>query len=702
MCPRCQAEYDNPLDRRFHAQPNACDLCGPQVFLTDSKGVGLGRGDKALLQCAEHLVAGKIVAIKGLGGFHLVCRADNHKSVCELRQRKIRDTKPFAIMVASVDDAKKIALVSDAEASLLLSPAHPIVLVRKKGCSNFVRNNGSSNSVTIDISEALAPKTSSFGIMLPYTPLHSIILSDCQQLSEGRTMVPLVMTSANMSGEPLCYINEEAQDKLSLIADYFLFHNRDIERPLDDSVCIVTEEGIGVPIRRARGYVPSLINLPEGMQSEGNGSVIKVNTLPDPANGENIAHPVIIAAGGDMKAAICIADGSKAIMSEHLGELSSPSAFRNYIRAGASLQQLLEMKPAVAACDKHPGYNSADWAAKLGLPVIKVQHHHAHIVSCMADNGITGKVFGLACDGTGYGDDGSVWGCELFLCDEVEYTRVGSLKSFPLPGGDKSARELWRPALSLLIEVFGNEWLTFFDRLVTPVDAVKEGGMSSPDIRQAAQFVAKRIIGSKGKSGSVDIVRTSSLGRLFDAVAFILGVSETNHHEAEAAMALEASALDALALDAFASGGWDTHEEFIPSMENSKQEDSRLSIQGGKLWQIVEENGLLVMDVSSLIKQLVLRKFSGHDIKELALLFHKAVAAMLSELIIVKVKENGIDRAVLSGGCFINSILSSLVRKKLEDNNVKVYTHRQVPAGDGGIALGQALCASRTILRRGL
>jgi hydrogenase maturation protein HypF len=438
------------------------------------------------------------------------------------------------------------------------------------------------------------------------------------------------------------------------------------------------------------------------MQSEGNGSVIKVNTLPDPANGENIAHPVIIAAGGDMKAAICIADGSKAIMSEHLGELSSPSAFRNYIRAGASLQQLLEMKPAVAACDKHPGYNSADWAAKLGLPVIKVQHHHAHIVSCMADNGITGKVFGLACDGTGYGDDGSVWGCELFLCDEVEYTRVGSLKSFPLPGGDKSARELWRPALSLLIEVFGNEWLTFFDRLVTPVDAVKEGGMSSPDIRQAAQFVAKRIIGSKGKSGSVDIVRTSSLGRLFDAVAFILGVSETNHHEAEAAMALEASALDALALDAFASGSWDTHEEFITSMENSKHEDSRLLIEGGKLWQIVEENGLLVMDVSSLIKQLVLRKFSGHDIKELALLFHKAVAAMLSELIIVKVKENGIDRAVLSGGCFINSILSSLVRKKLEDNNVKVYTHRQVPAGDGGIALGQALCASRTILRRGL
>ena len=357
--------------------------------------------------------------MKGLGGFHLVCRADSDEAVTDLRNRKFRDSKPFAVMVSTLSSARDYAIVSTADEDLLLSPAHPIVLCRK--------NSG-------DLSEMVAPGTSSYGLMLPYTPLHWILLSDCRTLEKSGKDVPLVMTSANVSGEPLCYTNEEAVKKLSSVCDYFLCHNRKIERPVDDSVYLSSSQTAPVPIRRSRGYVPSLI---------------RVGSVPLPK--DPLYKTVIVASGGDMKSAMCILSDGKAVMSEHLGELSSPESYRNYVRAGESLKTLLELEPSIAACDLHPGYHSSQWARGLGLEVIEVQHHHAHIVSAMAENNLTGDVIGLACDGTGYGDDGSIWGCEVFVCDEVRYKRKASVKEYPLPGGDKAARELFRPALSLFL-----------------------------------------------------------------------------------------------------------------------------------------------------------------------------------------------------------------------------------------------------------
>ena len=307
----------------------------------------------------------------------------------------------------------------------------------------------------------------------------------------------------------------------------------------------------------------------------------------------------------------------------------------------------------------------------------------------MADNGITGKVLGLACDGTGYGDDGSVWGCELFLCDEVEYSRIGSLKSFPLPGGDKAAVDLWRPALSLLMEAFGDDWLSYFKKLCSlnfGIPNESSDVVTSVSFIQSARFTAKRMLSESSK-----IVRTSSLGRLFDGVGFILGVCEKNHHEAETAMALESLALEALAPEDL-------------SIEGLTAKSSVLfpHINCDRLWKIIEENNFSVIDVSELIKTLVLQKLRGQDIRELALLFHKAVAAMLTELLLEAVASTKVKRVVLSGGCFINSILLNSVRDGLKKKQVNVYTHHQVSPGDGGLALGQAFIASRRILRRGL
>lgn len=603
MCPDCQAEYDDPADRRFHAQPNACAVCGPQVWLTDRQGRKID-GD-AIALCAENIRAGRIAAIKGLGGFHLACRADDDRVVRVLRDRKERETKPFALMVHSLEGARQIADIDDAAAGALGSPARPIVLARKRTDAR--------------IGEEVAPETDCFGVMLPYTPLHHLLLAE--------DLRPLVMTSANPSEEPLCCDNAEALERLASIADVFLLHDRDIERRVDDSVVLAVDRPARtiLPLRRARGYAPAPIHLDA--------------EAPEP----------ILAVGGELKSAICLYTGRSAVLSEHLGELTNPAAYRHFVQTIERFVQLLHVTPRVVACDLHPDYAATRWAHSLGLPVIDVQHHHAHVVGCMADNRITGKVVGISCDGTGYGTDGVIWGCEVFVCDEADFERAAHLRYYPLLGGDSAAKQTWRPAAGLLFETFGSSWCEQADSLLQRVPA------------DALQVAA-------GRFAHVDrIAKTSSLGRLFDAVAFLLGCCDYNHHEAQAAMSLEALA------------------------ERCGDSDTCLP------QTLIAKDDILVLDPRPLITEMVSAIADGGNPAGLARGFHDSVAMMLASAAIRTARRTELKRVVLSGGCFVNRLLLERTATALTEAGLQVFTHQQTPPGDGGLALGQAVVAAERI-----
>jgi len=630
MCPECRAEYEDPGNRRFHAQPNACPVCGPSIRLVDARGRGIAEDGRviaddgraiagdALKACADRLRAGEIVAVKGLGGFHLACRADSDEAVGRLRKRKNREAKPFAVMVADLAAAGAIAEIGGDAAAALLEPARPIVLVPKRA--------GAA------VSALVAPNSRTFGIMLPYTPLHALLLAD----HKG----PLVMTSGNPAEEPLCRDNGEALERLAAIADAFLLHDRDIERPIDDSVVLVapwpggtdteaaatgsTERSALLPLRRARGFVP------------------------DPVFVSPAAPVPVLAVGGELKSAVCILSGTRAVLSEHLGELSNPAAYRNFTRAVERLQDLLRVKPAIAACDMHPDYAATRFARSLGLPVTEVQHHHAHIVSCMAENNVSGPVIGISCDGTGYGTDGSVWGCEVLVCDAADFSRAGHLDTFPLPGGDAAARDTWRPAAGLLHAAFGSGW--------TGEAAVCFAGVDP----EAAALAARRL------DGPAPGPLTSSLGRLFDAAAFILGLCARNRYEAEAPMAMEAAA-------------WDCPSEtaLLP-----------YALAGG------EGGAPLRIDVRPMIRALLESRRKARTAAESARAFHVTMAAALAECAARTAERTGIRTVALSGGCFANRFLLQRLASDLQRAKMDVITHCQVPPGDGGIALGQALAAA--------
>ncbi|MFH1843399.1 MAG: carbamoyltransferase HypF [bacterium] len=628
MCPDCQAEYDDPRDRRFHAQPNACPLCGPHVWLVDRHGQLLAGspappdspkppGDWSadpVRICAQLLDAERIVAIKGLGGFHLACRADSDRAVRTLRERKGRETKPLALMVGSLAAARALVQLGPETESLLLDQRRPIVLLPRRP----------GTAVSADV----APDSHTLGVMLPYTPLHWLLFS------EG--LGPLVMTSGNPSSEPICCGNEEALAGLSHIADALLLHDRDIERRVDDSV-IQWNPALGgngsQPLRRARGFAPAPVD--------------QLTPAPIP----------ILAVGGDLKSTVCLHTEDRTLVSEHLGDLFNPTSYRNFVRTVTDLQVLFAVTPELVVCDSHPAYASTRYARSLDLPRLEIQHHFAHVVSCLADNQVDERVIGVACDGTGYGDDGAIWGCELLLADRVEYSRCGHLDYFPLAGGDLAARFTWRPAVGLLKETYGASWLREVGTAGTLL-----ANLDPEDLEITAATLERPDL----------VTPTSSLGRLCDAAACFLGLCGENFHEAEAPQTLEAVA--------------ETADPAVPPLA--------YGILAG-------DNGPTRIDYRPMIRDLLERQRDGQPVARIARAFFLGISAALAEVIASQAAATGLTKVALTGGCFANRLLCQELVRRCRKSGLEILSHHQVPAGDGGLALGQAVIAA-TRRTRGL
>jgi hydrogenase maturation protein HypF len=603
LCPRCRAEYENPADRRFHAEPNACPVCGPGLWIADEQGARLadvptGPVEKA----AELLRAGRILAVKGLGGFHLAVDATDDEAVRRLRSRKYREEKPLAIMVKDIDAASRIAKIGRAERQLLLSPRRPIVLCRKRG------DNAIASSV--------APGVPNQGIMLPYTPLHHLLLEN--------DFPALVMTSANQVDEPICIANREALSRLKGIADFYLLHNRDILVRCDDSVAAVAVKA-PVLMRRSRGWAPKPVSLKR-------------------------SYPEVLALGPQLKATLCILKGHLAYLSPHIGDLETPEA-RDFHRESLRLmERIAECRPDVIACDLHPAY----WTTRLAeeLPhsqIIYVQHHHAHIVSGMAENGLACDVIGLAMDGTGYGTDGTAWGGEFLAADEVDFRRAGYIRPYPLPGAEKAVKEPWRVAASLLRESFGGAWRDVARKL--PLRE-KENHFGVLENMMAQGF---------------NCPLTSSLGRVFDGVAAILGTRQAVSFEGQAAMELET----------LVAGR--TKKSFP--------------------FELVRDGDGVVLDLRPLVRAIAEERIKGKDPAAIAAAFHRSIIGAIAAVTVAVRERTGLGKAVLSGGCFQNRVLLEGTVQALEEGGFTVYTHRLLPTNDGCIALGQAVVAAARLLQ---
>jgi hydrogenase maturation protein HypF len=470
MCPACRAEYEDPRDRRFHAEPNACPDCGPQLALLDPGGASFARRDEALLRAAEAIVQGRIVAVKGLGGFHLLVDARNDDAVRELRRRKRREEKPLAVMVASLAEARRSAALEPLEEQLLASAESPIVLVRRRSDV---------------IAEAVAPGNPNLGLLLPYTPLHHLLLR--------AVGFPVVATSGNLSDEPLCTKTGEALERLRGIADLFLVHDRPIARPVDDSVVRVVA-GRELVLRRARGYAPFPL----------------LSSRPLPS---------LLAVGGHLKNAVAVTVGDRIVTSPHVGDLDTEPALGAFHRTVEALTRLYEVVPAAVACDAHPDYASTQFARRSGHRVIAVQHHYAHVLACLADNALEPPALGFAWDGSGYGGDGTIWGGEALRVDEGGFARVAWLRPFPLPGGEQAVREPRRSALGALY-------------------VLAEGAPPPPEVARLFTATERRVLDSMLHRG-LNCPLASSVGRLFDVVAALAGLMPVTSYEGQAAMALE-------------------------------------------------------------------------------------------------------------------------------------------------------------------
>jgi len=595
MCKKCQDEYDNPDNRRFHAQPNACHVCGPHVTLYDNTRKKIATEDP-IKKTAELLRQGQVVAIKGLGGFHLAADAENNDAVFRLRERKHREEKPFALMSYSIEDIRRYAVVDPEDETLLLSPQRPIVILNKKP----------SNS----ISEEVSPRNRNFGTMLPYTPIHYLLLR------QGFTA--LVMTSGNMSEEPIAIDNEDAFDRLSEIADFFLIHNRDIYLRSDDSIVRNTAGSIRF-IRRSRGYVPAPVFLKHNV-------------------------PQVLACGAELKNTVCLTKNDMAFLSQHLGDLENASAYDFFSDTIEHMKRILNIKPEMLAHDLHPDYLSSRYAMEQpDIEKIPVQHHHAHIVSCMAENLVDGQVIGLSFDGTGYGPDGSIWGGEILVADKKEFTRRAHLSYVPMPGSAAAIREPWRMAISYLYDAFGDS----FQDLNLPV--LKE-------IDEKKVNIIKEMM-SKG----VNSPSTSSLGRLFDGVASILGIRQSVCYEGQAAMELEMFA------------GEKTSDVYEYE------------------WTSGDRHEVLPKPI---ISGIVHDMETGVALSRISAKFHMTIIRMFSTLCEHIRTETGLNRVALSGGVFQNSIILTGLSRVLKEQNFQVFTHHLVPTNDGGISLGQAVIAA--------
>jgi hydrogenase maturation protein HypF len=616
MCPQCQAEYDNPLDRRFHAQPNACPKCGPQVQLVDNRGNPV-TDSNPIAAASQLLKEGKIVAIKGLGGFLLACDATNDIVVKTLRQRKKRFSKPFAIMVTTVDEAERHCYVSPEEEKLLTSPQSPIVLVRWRKDSS--------------VSREVAPNLRFLGIMLPYTPLHHILLRDT-----GR---PLVMTSGNLSEEPIARDNDEALRRLSGIADYFLIHNRDIYSRYDDSVAIV-ERGTSQLIRRARSYAPYPIRLPfEARQ--------------------------VLSCGAEEKNTFCLTKDNYAFLSQHIGDMENMETLEHFDSTIFLYKSLFHIEPEIVAHDLHPDYLATKYARELGesgMKLIPVQHHHAHIASCLADNGLESPVIGVAFDGTGMGADGNIWGGEFLVADYRNFSRAGHLEYLPLPGGAAAIKRPYRTAIGYILTLLGENALNAVIATLNEVKGKQSQLASIGQVTEVEVEVIKRQIERK-----INSPLSSSMGRLFDAVSALLGIRGEIDYEGQAAVELEMAAYE---------------EDYVHAQE-------------GYPYRIVEDEGIRVVHLRDLLSAVVEDLHQGISKGRISVKFHNTIARMINEMCHLIADETPMVSGVaLSGGVFQNRLLLRKTVSLLESSGFQVFTHRQVPCNDGGISLGQAVIAN--------
>lgn len=611
MCSKCQKEYDDPFDRRFHAQPNACPVCGPNLMLVDRAGREITDGESDPLECAaQFLKQGKIVALKGLGGFHIAVDAMNPDAVARLRMLKKRPHKPFALMASSVYVASQFVHISSEEEELLESYHRPILLLPRKKQERDCQ---------------IAPGNTFLGIMLPYTPLHYLLLR------KGPPM--LVMTSGNRGGEPISIENSDALDAFCHIADYFLLHNRDIYFRADDS--IMQFQNLKPRFfRRSRGFAPLPIVLSKALSSD----------------------MAILGCGAGLKNTVCLTSGNMAFLSQHIGDLENEKIFAFYRDSISHLKKVLDIEPEIIAHDLHPGYLSTRFANSLrkegslsDIKLIAVQHHHAHAVSCMAENSLDGDVIAIALDGTGLGTDGNIWGGEILLCNERTFQRKAHLQYIPMPGGDAAVREPWRMALSYLYAAFGDN---LFD---LEIPFLKEVSNSKLDFM--IQIVKKK----------VNTPLTSSCGRLFDAIASLCSIRHEITFESQAAMELQANS-------------------YPP--ENSARYDFAVK-------RISDEQGekCFIIDPLPLIRELVNDIHNNISKNSIGAKFHQTVIEMFI-CVAEKIHRNtGIKRVVLSGGVFNNHFLLNGMSHELEKRGFKVFSHSRVPSGDGGIALGQVVIA---------
>ncbi|MBI3794980.1 MAG: carbamoyltransferase HypF [Nitrospinae bacterium] len=589
MCPECRAEYEDPSNRRFHAQPNACQKCGPSLELLDARWTTV-RGDP-INKTVEFLNGGAIVAIKGVGGYHLACDALNVNAVRLLRERKVRKEKPFALMVRDLEAARGYFEISRAEEELLLSREKPIVLLKGK----------------IEL-RGIAPGLVEHGLFLPNTPLQHLLFA-C-----GAPRV-LVMTSGNISDEPIVFEDEGLKERLSDVADYFLTNNRPIVWRCDDSVVRVANGATAV-VRRSRGFVPSAIQ-------------------------SGFSFPEILACGGDLKNVFCLAKGSLAIPGPHIGDLWNAEAFRSFKASIEHFKNVFRIEPKNVAVDMHPGYFSSNHGRSLGLPVTEVQHHHAHVASVMAENGLVGSVIGVALDGTGYGPDGTIWGGEVLICSYDSFKRAGHLPKIRIAGGDKSAKEPWRIGAAVLRHVFGD---------------------SALDLNYAGNIGVKKMEAVfSAISANVNCHDSTSAGRWFDAVSSILYVCQHNGFEGQAPMMLEAMA------DKVETGEFDFE---------------------------IGSDGAVSFDET--VRSLVVMAENGGDFGKISAMFHNTVARVVLRLCEKARAETGLKEVCLGGGVFQNQLLLSRTLRNLNDAGFKAFLPQNLPINDGCLSFGQAVIAAKT------
>jgi hydrogenase maturation protein HypF len=595
MCKDCRAEYEDPNDRRFHAQPDCCSVCGPRVLLKDRDGKFLE--GRAIEEAAALLKKGHIVVVKGLGGYHLACDATDEEAVARLRKRKFREDKPFALMAGSMEQVRRHGIVSDEEEGLLTSPRRPIVLLMRRDA--------------LSIASSVAPRQRYLGFMLPYTPLQHLLFSFLE--------IPLVMTSGNVSDEPICYEDEDAERRLHGIADYFLIGERKIYSRCDDSVTRIFG-GNEYMLRRSRGYAPEPIFL-------------SIRARDD-----------ILAVGPYMKNTFCVVKDNKAFVSHHIGDLENLEAINAFESEIAHYERLFDIHPRIVAYDLHPDYPSTRYAHALtGMQRIGIQHHCAHIASCCAERGYDGEVIGVAFDGTGYGDDGAIWGGEFFIgCVETGFERRGHLRYQLLPGGDSSIREPWKMAVSYLYAMENDEVLKIRFFAERPKDMVV-----------------------KMLKTHYNCMNTSSMGRLFDAVAALLGIREDIRYDGQAAIELE----------------------MIAAQEE----------QGLYPISLAKEHGMIIIDPLDAIRMVLREKAQGEEVSKISARFHNGITQAAIEVCSTLRAETGIGTVALSGGVYQNMYLLGRTVSMLKAQGFKVLTHQKVPANDGGISLGQAVLAAHRI-----